>query len=314
MRWVALVVIAAGCAGRAAGGQTATLHAAPVAPGSAEVTAEVAANDARIQEDPGAALGAVEAAAARGPFDRPTYARLWRQRGMAHALLAYAAGAEAKDDPAVADAKKAEQAEHEAAAREAFDMLLALDPTHRLEYTESPQTTFVFQSAIAEAAKRPAPAIDVDWKRGLAVGEAVPVDVEVVADPKGFLARAELFVRRRGAEAWQATEVPLAATGSYARVVLPGALAAGARGATALELYLRAYDADGNEVLDWASAERPREVALRWDPPTPWWRKWWVWGIAASVVAAGTGVAVYAASWEPSEHVGGGVVVVDRAR
>ena len=52
-----------------------------------------------------------------------------------------------------------------------------------------------------------------------------------------------------------------------------------------------------------SAPDRPREVPLRWDPPTPWWRKWWVWGIAAGTVAAATGIAVYAAQWEPSDEL-----------
>jgi len=266
----------------------------------------VAANDARVQEDPEAALAAAEAAEARGPYDRPTYARIWRQRGMAHALLAYAAAAEAKDDPTVAEAKLGEQATHEDAARAAFDMLLALDPSHRLEYTQTPQTTFVFQDAIGDATTRAVPAIDVDWKRDLRVGDAIPVDVEVVADPKGFLRRATLFVRTRGESTWRASDLALPAAGEYRRVVLPPIAGSSA---SAVELYLRAYDEAGNEVLDWASPERPREVPLRWDPPSPWYRKWWVWAIAGTVVAGVTGVVVYGALWEPSPTVGGTVVV-----
>ncbi len=266
---------------------------------------EVEHNDARVQEDPDAALAAADAAAGRGPYDRGTYARIWRQRGMAHALLAYAAAAEAKDDPSVAEEKAKEQAAHEAAAKAAFDMLLALDPSHRLEYTQTPQTTFVFQEAIAEAAARPVPAIDVDWKRDLRVGDAIPVDVEVIADPKAFLDRATLFVRRRGEPTWEATDLELPDEGKYERVVLP---AIDAKAATAVELYLRAYDQAGNEVLAWASEDRPREVPLRWEPPTPWYKKWWVWTIGASVVAGATGAIVYAAQWEPSDSVGGTVV------
>jgi hypothetical protein len=308
-----LLVVLTGCGARA-GATTLRLRAAcgeherwdgSACQAQADPAA-VTANDARVQEDPEAALAAAEAAARGGPYDRSTYARIWRQRGMAHALLAYAAAAEAKDDPTIAKEKEDEQAAHEQAAHAAFDMLLALDPSHRLEYTQSPQTTFVFQDAIGEAAARPVPAIDVDWKRDLRVGDAIPVDVEVIADPKLFLRRATLFVRRRGEDAWRASDLDLPAEGAYRRVVLP---AFDAKAATAVELYLRAYDDAGNEVLDWASAERPREVPLRWDPPAPWYRKWWVWAIAGTVVAGGTGVAVYAAQWEPSPTVGGTVVV-----
>jgi hypothetical protein len=315
MRWLAVIAgITIGCgAGTTASGPTAMLRsacgeverwdgAACVARAPAAAAA-VMATDAKILEDPAAALAMIDRNAAQGPFDRATYARLWRQRGIAHALLAYAAGVEARDDPAAAPAKKQEQAEHEAAARAAFDMLLAIDPTHRLEYTVSPQATFVFEHAIGEAARRPVAAIDVDWKRGLRVGDAIPVDVEVIADPKSFLARAVVFVRRRGDAGWRAADVDLPQAGGYRRVVLPPDVAGGARAATAVELFLRAYDADGNEVLEWASPARPREVALRWDPPTPWWRKWWVWAIAGSAVAGATGIAVYAAQWEPSDSL-----------
>ena len=315
MRWLAVIAgITLGCGGGArSGSATVTLRSAcaeaerwdgaACVARSAEIAAAIAATDARIQEDPAAALATIDRHAAQGPFDRASYARLWRQRGIAHALLAYAAGAEARDDPTVADAMKKEQAEHETAAHAAFDMLLAVDPTHRLEYTVSPQATFVFEEAIGAAAARPPAAIDVDWKRGLAVGDPIPVDIEVVADPKTFLARAVLFVRRRGDTGWRAADVDLPAAGAYRRVVLPPALAAGARGATALELYLRAYDDAGNEVLLWASRDRPRELPLRWDPPTPWWRKWWVWAIAGTAVAGATGIAVYAAGWEPSDEL-----------
>lgn len=101
-------------------------------------------------------------------------------------------------------------------------------------------------------------------------------------------------------------DLALPGEGEYRRVVLP---AFDATAATAVELYLRAYDAAGNEVLDWASPERPRELPLRWDPPAPWYRKWWVWAIAGTAVAGLTGVVVYAAQWEPSSTVDGDVVV-----
>jgi hypothetical protein len=307
MRSVLVAIAMIGCSARApvSGASVVVLHAVDGASGS-RTPATV---EADIQKDPEAALTAIEQEAQRGPFAQHAYADLWKRRGMAHALLAYAAAAEGRDDPAVAEAKQKEQAEHEAAARAAFDMLLAIDPTFRLEYTQSPQTTFVFQAAIAEAAKRPAPAIDVDWKRDLRVGDAIPIDVEVIADPMAFLARATVFVRRRGDTSWRAADLDLPDAGAYRRIVLPGSLSASATRATAVELYLRAYDDAGNEVLAWASPERPREVPLRWDPPPPWYRKWWVWAIGAGTVAAVTGAIVYAAQWEPSDTVGGGVVI-----
>ncbi|MCA9679331.1 MAG: hypothetical protein H6709_19040 [Kofleriaceae bacterium] len=314
--WLAaLAVLAGACGGRArAGGPALPLHPAcdgrwvdgACQPWSADVAEAVAANEAGILEDPEAALAAIDRAAAAPPFDHLTYVRMWRQRGLAHSLLAHAAADAARDDAAAAPQLLEDEAAHARAAMAAFDMLLALDPAHRLEYTLSPQTTFMFQDALAAAAARPAPDLDLDWARDLRVGDPVPVDLEVLADPKGFLARATLFVRRRGDDAWRAADVELPAAGGYKRVVLP---AIDATAATALELYVRAYDAGGNEVLDWASPARPREVPLRWDPPTPWWRKWWVWAVTGTVVAGATGIVVYATQWEPSATIGGDVTV-----
>ena len=42
-------------------------------------------------------------------------------------------------------------------------------------------------------------------------------------------------------------------------------------------------------------------MPLRYDPPTRWYRKWWVWAVAGGGVAVGTGVGVYAAVWQPSD-------------
>jgi len=76
---------------------------------------------------------------------------------------------------------------------------------------------------------------------------------------------------------------------------------------TSLELYLKAFDRTGNEVLVWADPTRPREIPLRYDPPTPWHRRWWVWAIAGTVVAGVTGVIVYETTLAPPDKVGGTV-------
>ncbi len=269
-----------------------------------EVFGTITENEARILGDPQTALTTLEDVVERGPFEHGIYVRIWRQRGMAHSLLSHAAAEAARDGGGAEQA--AAEADHAAAAMAAFDMLLALDPGHRLEYTQTPQTTFMFQDAIALATQHPAPALEVDWQRGLRVGDPIPVAVEVIADPKSFLARATLFVRTRGETAWQAADLALPQAGGYQRLVLPPV---DARAATALELYVRAYDLAGNEVLEWASPERPRELPLRWDPPTPWYRTWWIWALAGGAVAAGVGVTVYATQWDPSATVGGDVTV-----
>ena len=231
---------------------------------------------------PDEALVALDAVAAGGPLDHVSNVRLWEQRGIAHGYL-----------------------QHKTDAVRSFSMLLDLDPSHLLRYDLSPHATHVFEEARVAARARGAPALEVDWDHGLRAGAPVPVEVDVIADPAGFLARASLFVRRRGERAWRAADLTLPPPGKYQRLILP---AIDVRADTALEVYLRAYDRAGNEVLTWASPERPREIALAWDPPTRWYRRWWVWAIAGSVVAGVTGGAVYATTREPPPRVEGSVV------
>ncbi len=240
-----------------------------------------AGKDALAKSDVDQAKTLLDAAEHAGPLDHESNVTLWEQRGLAAAYL--------EDEPA---------------ATVAFDMLLALEPSHFLSYTISPKATFVFEKVRNAMKLRGSPVLDVNWSHGQKVGEPVPLDVEVVADPKKFLRRATVFVRTRGETAWRAADLTLGARDS--RVVLPGVKLAKP---TSLELYLRAYDDRGNEVLAWADPTRPREIPLRYDPPQRWYRKWWVWAIGGSVAVLGTGTLVYALTIAPPDKIDGSATV-----
>lgn len=285
-----LVVALAACGGAAANGPTITLRAAcgdhqywtgtACAPaGDAPASLERGAK-AIAEQDAEAAKAAVAAAEKAGPLDHASNVKLWEERGIA---LAFG------DD--------------EAGAKTAFDMMLALDPSHILDYSLSQKATLAFEGA-RKVVPAP-PAVDVNWARGQKVGDPMPIDIEVVADPKKFLHRATVFVRSRGEASWRATDLDLDKTAEH-HLVLPPVVA---QRPVSLELYLRAYDAVGNEVLAWADAKRPREIALRYEPPTPWYRKWWVITAAASAVAIATGVTVYELTIAPPATVDGGVMI-----
>jgi hypothetical protein len=289
-RWLAgALAVTVGCGSSGlGGGPQATLRPA-CAPGqlwdgkacqsTADRTKHLDAGKAALADSKvDVAVAELDAAEHAGPLGHDANIELWEQRGIAAAYV--------DDEPG---------------ARQAFDMLLALDPSHFLSYTLSPKATFVFEKVRGDRA-RTAPAVDVSWSRGQRLGDPIRLDVEVVADPKRFLHGATLYVRSHGDPAWRATDVALGA--ERRPVVLPAL--AGTR-PTSLELYLRAYDAHGNEVLSWADPTRPRELPLRYDPPTPWYRTWWVITLASSAVAIGTGVGVYALTVSPPDKVGGTV-------
>jgi len=217
----------------------------------------------------------LEKARAEGPYDYTSHVLLYEQLGIAHAYL---------------DRKQE--------ALRAFDMLLALDPGHALSYTLSPKVTFLFEQARKGAAAHPAPTVDMSWPRGLKANEPVPIDVEVVADPKGFLHRGSLYHRRRGTALWAHEEFPLPGQGGYRRVELPPANP-DATGPEVVQIYLAVTDAGGNQVLLVGDDERPREIALAYEQPQPWYRKWWVWALVGGAVAVGTGATVYFTLYEP---------------
>lgn len=250
--------------------------AAPGPGAEALARATVALDEFRVED----ALPELERAREAGPHGHEVLVAIYEQLGIARAYV-----------------------EDEAGALAAFDMLLALEPDHLLSYTLSPKVTFLFEQARASAR---APSVAVSWPHGLRVTDAVPVDVEVVADPKSNLERAALHVRTKGADQFERVDLALPAPGNYERVVLP---ALDAEQPQVVQLYLTAYDATGNEVLVWADAEAPREIELGYQVPTPWYRKWWVWAAGGVAVAGVTGATFFAIGQGPPDTVSGGLDV-----
>ncbi|MBL8626421.1 MAG: hypothetical protein JNK64_34210 [Myxococcales bacterium] len=298
--WLSAVTLgtigALGCAGARHAGPTLVTRAA-CAPTERwddracvprRATAALAESEAAIKAaDTAAALAALDRAAAE-PLAWDDHVQMWEGRGLARAY-------EAEDQPTPAT---------EAAARAAFDQLLAIDPTHHISCGQNAQATRRFERTRAELADRAPRALEITWPRDSTVGAPVPIDLEVVADPVGVLTSATVYLRTRGESTWRAADVPLPAPGQRARIRLP---AIDARASTALELYAIAHDRAGNDTLVWASAAHPRDVPLRFDPPTPWYRTWWVWAIAGGVAATGAAVTAYALTWSPSDKIGGTV-------
>lgn len=291
MRWLlSLLGVVAACAGasgtrpvarlRPACASGALWDGARCAPAGVEADRALAAADGELEQgELEAALARVRAALARGPHPWEQYVRLVEKAAVVESFL-----------------------EREAEALAAFDMLLALDPAHVLSYATSPRATQTFEKARTAAGTRAAPEVQVSWPYDLEVSRPVPIDVAVVADPKQFLARATLFTRRRGEPRYAAVDLRLPPRGRHESIRLP-ALATGKP--EVVQVYLRAFDRRGNEVLRWAGPDRPREIALAHHPPTPWYRTWWVWAGVGGAVAVATGIAVFVVTDEPPDLVGG---------
>ena len=285
------MIVLAACGGSRTSGTLATLRSAcepayfwdsgsckPRGDGAKQIaTGKQALIDQNIDQ----AKTSLAAADHGGPLDHETNVLLWEQRGIAAGFL-----------------------EDKSGAATAFGMLLALDPGHYLSYNHKPEVTMIFERERDAAKKAGPPTIDVNWPQALKTGEAVPLEIEVVADPKQFMRRATVFVRTRGDAAWHAADLALAAKAT--RLLIPPV---NATHATSLELYLRAYDDQGNEVLAWADPTRPREIPLRYDPPPRWYRSWKTYAIGGTAVAVITGIIVYAVTLSPPDTAGGNGIV-----
>jgi hypothetical protein len=292
VRWLlcSLLGVVAACAGASGTRRVARLRPA-CASGSlwdgARCTAvgvatarELAEVDRELEQgELEAALARSRAALARAPHAWEDYVRLLEKVAVVESFL-----------------------EREGEAVATFDMLLTLDPIHVLSYETSPKATQTFEKARKAASARVAPEVQVRWPYDLEVSQPVPIDVEVVADPKSFLARATLFARRRGESRFSAVDLRLPRRGRHESIRLP-ALATGKP--EVMQIYLTAFDQRGNEVLRWAGPDRPRDIALAHDPPTPWYRTWWVWAGVGATAALATGIVVFVATDDPPDLVGG---------
>jgi hypothetical protein len=225
------------------------------------------------------AVTLLEEAKTSGGWSWADHARLYEQLGVAYAYL-----------------------EQPAPTAAAFDMLLAIDPARAISYTLSPKVTFLFEKARKASLEGRAPAIHVSWRTDLKVTEEVPIDVELVDDPRGFFARGVLGWRLKGSPRYETRSFAMPAAGQRHTELLPPA---GSAKRESLEIYVAVLDPAGSEVLLWSSPARPREVVLDYDPPTPWYGKWWVWTIAGVAVAAGATAAAVAVTSEPGPTVPG---------
>ena len=217
------------------------------------------------------AIAALNDAKRQGPYRHADHVRLYEALGTAQAY-----------------------AGNNVLANEAFDQLLILSPGHAISYTLSPKVTFLFERARRRAGEPPQ--LLISWPRDQVVSD--PTAIEIDSSRASTMRHARLHYRRKGDQSWFWADYELPAPGDFATAVLPP-LDADATSPQVMQMFAVGFDAAGNEVGRWGHPLRPRELSLRYDPPSPWYERWWVWTIAGVVIATGTGIAVFAATREP---------------
>ena len=190
----------------------------------------------------------------------------------------------------------------------AFDMLLSLDAGYVVSYTLSPKVTFLFEKARKIARAQQPTQIQLNWPELIDVDRPLPFTFEVVADRQSMLKQGLFFRRLVGEPTFTFLQFNLAPLQQKGRLELPPQ-ALDAREDKFLEFYFVGLDAAGNEVLRWADSQHPRKLALKYTPPTPWYKRWWVWALGGSVLAGATGAVVYASSYETPSLLKGDVRV-----
>mgnify|MGYP001817149522 CR=1 FL=1 len=226
------------------------------------------------------ALRLLEAASSEGPYGHADLIKLHKHRAIVYAYL-----------------------DREEEALQEFAILLALEPRHLLRHTLSPKATLLFEQAREASTEKQPALIDLSWPQDLKVSDELPLAVEVIADPQSWLHRMALFVRSSSEEEYRRITLDLPKPGEIQKLRLP---AANTKRPTVLQIYGKAYDAEGHEVMLWFDSEAPREIPLSYQAKQPWYRKWWTWAAIGGVVAAGTGTTVYLLSIDPPDRIDGG--------
>ena len=243
------------------------------APESALERGVQAVNELRAAD----AVRELDEARARGPWTHVEHTRLYSHLGIAYAYLG-------RPDDALT----------------AFRWLLALSPGFALPYTLSPKATFLFERARDKARSEPPPAIDLGFPRDGRIDAPLPLTVEVLADPLGFMSRLELYFRLRGEPHFRKLEHELVAGQRYLELSLP---AEKLEESTVRELYAVVKDARGSEVLLQGSPGFPREAPAAYVPQLRWYQRWWVWALVGVGVAAGVSGIVYGATRPPPDSI-----------
>lgn len=194
----------------------------------------------------------------------------------------------------------------------AFERALEIDPTLRLE-APAPKIAAAFAQALTRyrakvrALDHDPPAL-VHAPPAAAVKYRSSITIAVEARDASGVKAVTLHYRVAGGRGFSSIALERGARGRYVATIPSLAVAR-----PGLQYYVEAYDVLGNGPGLKGSQGKPIFIEVTGGPkvaraveagPRPWYKKWWVWAIAAGTVAAagGIGAAVYATRDETASY------------
>jgi hypothetical protein len=177
------------------------------------------------------------------------------------------------------------------AAREAFVLLLAMDPAFYVPTEESPLVRGPFEQARAFWETHQRPGLSFTPPVGPPPPGPAVVQADVRRGDRPALAHAATLHVRRSDGTYRDVEAP------EGRAEIPPE---DLEGADELSLYFTLHDEWGNTTAEAGSAASPLIIALREEADEPdarqprrWYRQWWFWSIVgAAVVGLAVGLPV----------------------
>ncbi len=187
-------------------------------------------------------------------------------------------------------------------AKKSFSMLLALEPSYRLDSDIAPRIREPFD----ELLRKNMPRLDIQiLPPQLAFfGKSTVFFVQVKADSVGMSRNVRLWFRPMGATKYSKINAKIEGAGEI-RLSIPaeiwsGQTAGGQKAGGLISWYAEVLGQ--NESLLWRTGDKLHPLALsvveRKDPvvvgaeQTSWYGRWWVWTLVGGVVAAGVTSAV----------------------